>query len=91
MPEQDRFKQIKRIRFMTQVSNTPEEQPKIGKYTLADTDNLQVIANDSTLVNTKVSSKENPEATKQESVNKTTIPHTKGITSSSHLKRHRES
>ena len=55
---------------MTQVSNTPEEQPKVGKSTLAGTYNLQVTPNYSTLVNTKGSSPENPEATRQESVNK---------------------
>ena len=36
-----------------------------------DTDNLQVRPNDSNLVNTKGYSPENPEATVQESVNKT--------------------
>ena len=56
---------------MTQGSNTPEEQPKVVKSTLADTDNLQVEPNCITLVNTKGSSLENPEATGQESVNKT--------------------
>ena len=56
---------------MTQGSNTPEEQPKVGKSTLVDTDNLQVTPNDSNLVNTKGSSPENPEATGQELVNKT--------------------
>ena len=39
--------------LMTQGSNTPEEQPKVGKSTLEDTDNLQVTTNDSTLGNTR--------------------------------------
>ena len=49
----------------------PEEQPKVGNSNLADIYNLQVTPNDSTLKNTKGSSPENPEATGQESVNKT--------------------
>ena len=44
--------------FLTQDSNTPEEQPNFFKSTLADTDNLQVTPNDSTLGNTKFSSPE---------------------------------
>ena len=71
MPDQEGVKLINKTRFMTQDSTTPEEQPKVGKSTLVDTENLQVIPNDSTLGNTKISSPENPEATGQESVNKT--------------------
>ena len=56
---------------MTQGSNNPEEQPKVGKSSLLDTDNIQVTPNDSTSGNTKLSSLENPEATGQESVTKT--------------------
>ena len=76
---------------MTQGSNAPEEQPKVGKSTLADTDNLQVKPNYITLVNTKVSSLENPEATGQESVKKLqiTIPHAKVMLSSRHMNGHR--
>ena len=71
MPDQEGVKLINKTRFMTQDSTTPEEQPKVGKSTLVDTENLQVIPNDSTLGNTKISSPENPEATGQELVNKT--------------------
>ena len=56
---------INNTRFMTQGSNTLEEQPKVGKSTLADTSNLQVTPNDNTLGNTQGSSPENPEATEQ--------------------------
>ena len=53
MSEQEGFKTRKKTRFMTWGSNTPEEQPKVGKSTLAYTDNLQITPNDSTLENTK--------------------------------------
>ena len=58
-------------RFMTRVSKMPAEQPKVGNYTLADTDNLQVTPNGITLRNTKGSSPEKPKVTVQESMNKT--------------------
>ena len=54
---------INNTRFMTQGSNTLEEQPQVGKSTLADTSNLQVSPNYNTLENTQGSSPENPEAT----------------------------
>ena len=70
MLEQELVEPRKKTRFMTQGSNTPEEQLQFGKTTLVDTDNLQIRPNDSTLGNTKVYLPENPEETGQESVKK---------------------
>ena len=63
MPDQEVVKLKNKTRFMTHVSNNPEEQPTVGKSTLVDTENLQVIPNYSTLGNTKSSSPGKPEAT----------------------------
>ena len=58
MPEQEGVKPINKNRFMTHGSNMTEEQPKVGEFTLADTDNLQVTPNGINLGNTKGSSTE---------------------------------
>ena len=69
--DQEVVKPINKTLSVTQGSNFPEEQPKVGKSTLVDTDNLQVTPYYITLGNIKGSSPESPEATVQESVKKT--------------------
>ena len=65
MTEKEGVNRGKNNILMTQGSNTPEEQPKVGKYTLEDTGNLQGTPNDSTLGNTRGYSPKNPEATRK--------------------------
>ena len=52
MPEREGVKPRNKTRDMTQGLNAPEEKSKVGKSTLADTDNLQVTPNASNLGNT---------------------------------------